>query len=51
MSEIVEVKEVEKPNKVVLAISDKIPFTSGNIEEFQKTVQPWNFILKANSTR
>ena len=30
-----EVKEVEKPNKVVLgAISDKIPFTlTGNIEE------------------
>lgn len=33
-----EVKEVEKPNKVVLgAISDKIPFTlTGNIEEISE---------------
>lgn len=34
-----EVKEVEKPNKVILgAISDKIPFTlTGNIEEISET--------------
>jgi hypothetical protein len=34
-----EVKEVEKPNKVVLgAISDKIPFTlTGNIEEVSES--------------
>lgn len=43
-----EVKEVEKPNKVILgAISDKIPFTlTGNIEEVSETTSTLELLFE-----